>query len=167
MHGAMLCPIIAGVDKTTVSVATGQTDYHLVYMSCGNLTNDARRAHREGVIPVAFLAIPQGNLMSYIQRNVQQLTNSPVGLCEFENDDKFCLFRKQLYHASLTKIFKPLRSGMTTPEIMLCPDGRYQKVVFELGPFIADYPEQVMLAGIVQGWCPKLVIDFVTWLSYY
>ncbi len=44
---------------------------------------------------------------------------------------------------------------MTIPEIMRCPDVHYRKIVFELSPFITDYPEQVMLAGIVQGWCPK------------
>jgi hypothetical protein len=56
----MLCPVIGGADKTTVSVATGQTDYHPVYASCGNLTNVMRRSHKEGVMPVAFLAIPKG-----------------------------------------------------------------------------------------------------------
>ena len=44
---------------------------------------------------------------------------------------------------------------MTTPHILLCPDGHYRRAIFELGPFSADYPEQVYLAGIVQGWCPK------------
>jgi Plavaka transposase len=29
---------------------------------------------------------------------------------------------------------------------------------YDLGPFIADYPEQVMLTGTVQGWCPKYVL---------
>ncbi|PSS37371.1 hypothetical protein PHLCEN_2v785 [Hermanssonia centrifuga] len=27
-HGAMLCPLILGSDKTTVSVATGQNNYY-------------------------------------------------------------------------------------------------------------------------------------------
>jgi hypothetical protein len=44
---------------------------------------------------------------------------------------------------------------MTEPVLLRCPDGFYRRVIFELGPFIADYPEQVYLAGIVQGWCPK------------
>lgn len=74
---------------------------------------------------------------------------------QYDNDSEFRLFRKQMYHASLAQIFEPLRSGMTTPEVMLCPDGHYRRVVFGLGPFIADYPEQVVLSGIVQGWCPK------------
>lgn len=74
---------------------------------------------------------------------------------EHENSDDFRLFQKQLYHASLIHILQPLRAGMTIPEVVMCPDGHYRRAIFELGPFIADYPEQVMLAGIVQGWCPK------------
>lgn len=48
-----------------------------------------------------------------------------------------------------------LKPGMTTPEVLLCPDGHYRRVIYGLGPYIADYPEQALLACIVQGWCPK------------
>ena len=44
---------------------------------------------------------------------------------------------------------------MSTPAIYRCPDGHFHRVIFGIGPFIADYPEQVMLAGIKQGWCPR------------
>ena len=71
------------------------------------------------------------------------------------DSDEFKLFRKQLYHASLVHILQPLRDGMENPHVMKCPDGSYRRTIFELGPFIADYPEQVLLAGIVQNWCPK------------
>jgi hypothetical protein len=57
--GAMLLPIILGADKTTVSVATGHTEYHPLYISPGNLHNDMRRAHRDSVVPLACLAIPK------------------------------------------------------------------------------------------------------------
>lgn len=56
----MLCPIILGADKTTVSVATGNSEFHPVYMSTGNLHNTMRRGHCDAVVPVAFLAIPKG-----------------------------------------------------------------------------------------------------------
>lgn len=59
-QGAMLIPIVMGSDKTTVSVATGHQQYHPVYMSPGGITNIARRAHGNGVLPVAFLPIPKG-----------------------------------------------------------------------------------------------------------
>lgn len=55
----MLVPILAGADKTTVSVATGQNDFHPLYMSLGNVHGSTRRAHKDAIIPVAFLAIPK------------------------------------------------------------------------------------------------------------
>lgn len=63
-HGAMLVPVIAGSDKTTVSVATGHQEYHPVYISPGIFTNTARRGHGNAVLPVAFLPIPKS--MSYL-----------------------------------------------------------------------------------------------------
>jgi len=60
-----------------------------------------------------------------------------------------------MYHASLACVFNPLKPGMTTPEVVKCPDGHLRHAVYGLGPYIADYPEQVWLAAIVQGWCPK------------
>ncbi len=60
----MYVPIILGSDKTTVSVATGQNDYHPVYLSIGNVSNAVRRAHRNAVTVVAFLAIPRSAFSS-------------------------------------------------------------------------------------------------------
>lgn len=39
---------------------TGNQEFHPVYMSLGNVHNDMRRAHRDAVIPIAFLSIPKG-----------------------------------------------------------------------------------------------------------
>ena len=61
-EGALYCPIILGADKTTVSVATGHIEYHPLYMSLGNIHNTVRRAHRNAVIPIGFLAIPKSKL---------------------------------------------------------------------------------------------------------
>lgn len=58
-HGCMFVPLIEGSDKTTVSVATGHQEYHPVYQSPGPITNVARRAHGDGVLPSAFLPIPK------------------------------------------------------------------------------------------------------------
>ena len=51
----------------------------------------------------------------------------------------------------------PLHNSMTKPEVAKCPDGHFRRVLYVLGPYIADYPEQVLLTGIVAGWCPKYV----------
>lgn len=57
--GALYCPIICGTDKTTVSVATGHVEYHPGYISIGNIHNNVRRAHRNGVLPFIFFPIPK------------------------------------------------------------------------------------------------------------
>jgi len=55
----MFVPIILGSDKTTVSVATGQNEYYPLYASIGNIHNNVRHGHRNGVALIGFLAIPK------------------------------------------------------------------------------------------------------------
>ncbi|KAJ6467182.1 hypothetical protein C8R47DRAFT_990496 [Mycena vitilis] len=135
-EGAMYTPLFFGSDKTTVSVATGDVEYHPGYISLGNLHNTMRRGHRNGVVPFVFLAIPKSDR-------------------KYDNDPEFRTFKRQLYHASLAAVLSTLKPGMTTPEVRRCPDGHFRRVIYDFAPFIADYPEQVMLAGIVQNWCAK------------
>ena len=58
-HGAMFAPVVLGSDKTTVSVATGQNDFYPLYASIGNVHNLVRRAHRNAVSLLGFLAVPK------------------------------------------------------------------------------------------------------------
>lgn len=58
-HGATLAPIILGSDKTTVSVATGNNEFYPLYASTGLVHNSIRRAHRNAVTVLGFLAIPK------------------------------------------------------------------------------------------------------------
>jgi len=55
----MFAPAIMGSDKTTVSVATGQNEYYPLYISIGNVHNSVRRAHRNALSLLGFLAIPK------------------------------------------------------------------------------------------------------------
>ncbi|KAJ7328054.1 hypothetical protein DFH08DRAFT_916752 [Mycena albidolilacea] len=110
-EGSMYTPLFFGIDKTTVSVATGNVEYHPGYISLRNLHNSIRGGHRNGVVPFVFLAIPKSDR-------------------KYDNDPEF--------------------RGMTTPVVRRCPDGHFRRIIYDFGPFIADYPEQVMLAGIVQ-----------------
>lgn len=59
-HGSMFVPIILGSDKTTVSIATGQSEFYPLYLSIGNIHNNVRRAHHGGVALIGFLAMPKG-----------------------------------------------------------------------------------------------------------
>ncbi|KAG1814095.1 hypothetical protein EV424DRAFT_1564563, partial [Suillus variegatus] len=138
--GSTFVPVILGSDKTTVSVGTGNNEYYPLYASIGNIHNNVRRAHRDGVAVIGFLAMP---------KTTQEHAEEP----------SFRRFRRQLFHSSLSKILDPLKPGMTTPEVTRFGDGHYRHVIYGLGPYIADYEEQVLLACIVRNWCPKCVAN--------
>ncbi|KAG2121976.1 hypothetical protein DEU56DRAFT_873692 [Suillus clintonianus] len=136
MLGSTFVPVILGSDKTTVSVATGANDYYPLYVSIGNVHNNVRRAHRDAVAIVGFLAMPKTTK-------------------EHTADAIYRKYRRQLFHSSIAKILENLRPSMTKPEVVRFGDGHYRRVIYGLGPYIADYEEQVLLACIVCGWCPR------------
>ncbi|KAG6824535.1 hypothetical protein H0H92_006573 [Tricholoma furcatifolium] len=135
-HGAMFVPLILGSDKTTVSVGTGQNEYYPLYIANGAVFNSVRRAHKNAVSLLGFLAIPKTDR-------------------QHANDEQFRKFRRQLMHASLRAILEPLRPFMTEPRVTKCPDGHFRCVIYGIGPYIADYPEQCLLTSIVSDWCPR------------
>ncbi|PBK80946.1 hypothetical protein ARMGADRAFT_1146782 [Armillaria gallica] len=135
-EGTMYIGIILGSDKTTVSVATGNIEYHPLYISIGNIFNSAHHGHCNAVVPIGFLAIPKGDR-------------------KYDDDPVFHAFKKQLYHMSIAAILRSIKPAMTQPVIWRCPDGHFRWVIYDLATFIADYPEQVLLSGIVSGWCAK------------
>ncbi|KAG1903865.1 uncharacterized protein F5891DRAFT_1126823 [Suillus fuscotomentosus] len=126
-HGAAFVPIIVSSDKTAVSVATGQNDYYPLYLSIGNVHNNIWCSHRNALALIGFLAIPKTE-----KKNA--------------DDARYHKFKKQLFHSSLSKIFATLKPGMTTPEVTCCGDGHHRRILYGLGPYIADYEEQVVLA---------------------
>lgn len=86
--------------------------------------------------------------------SLHELSNT-TGERRHDDSLQFRVFKRQLYHASISAVLSPLLLGMTRPIIRRCPDGHLRRVIYDLIAFIADYPEQVLLTGIVQGWCPK------------
>ena len=59
MHGSMFIPVILRSDKMTVSVVIGQTEFYPLYGSIGNVHNNVRRAYRNAISLIGFLAIPK------------------------------------------------------------------------------------------------------------
>ncbi|KAG2030826.1 hypothetical protein BDR03DRAFT_936547 [Suillus americanus] len=119
-HRSTFVPVVLGSDKTTVSVTTGNNEYYQLYVSIGNVCNNVRRAHRDAVSIIAFLAIP-----------------------------------KMTKEHATSDILETLCPGITKYEVACFGDGHFRRVIYGLGPYIADYKEQVLLTCIVRGWCPR------------
>ncbi|KAF8258465.1 hypothetical protein EI94DRAFT_1780909 [Lactarius quietus] len=111
-------------------------DFYPLYMSLGNVHNSVRHAHSNVVSLIAFLSIPKT-------------------LKEYSDKANFQKFHWQLFHTSLQQIMLSLRPHMTMPRVTRCSDRHFRRVIYGLGPYIADYPEQALLACVVQNWCPK------------
>lgn len=148
----MFVPIILGSDKTTVSVATGQNDFYPLYLSIGNVQNHIRRAHKNALVLIGFLPIPKGVMTSHYAFNPSQ--QYMTGARKDTDTEEFRWFKRDLTHQSIMVILLPFRPFMTKPDIVLCPDQYFRRVLYGLGPHIADYPEQASLAWILFGWCP-------------
>ncbi|KAG1719032.1 hypothetical protein EDB19DRAFT_1898883 [Suillus lakei] len=137
-QGSALVPIILSSDKTTVSVGTGNNEYYPLYASIGNVRNNVQRAHRDALVIIGFLTIPKTDR-------------------SHSKDDLFRIFCRQLFHSSLSAILSSLKPFMTTHEVVRCGDGHFRRVIYSLGPYIADYEEQLVLSCVVKHWCPKCI----------
>ena len=78
-----------------------------------------------------------------------------LGHKKYANNGKFHHFRRQLFHTALAQILKGLKQSMITPEVVQCLDSHYHCAIYTFGPYIGDYPKQVLLSNVVQMWCPK------------
>jgi hypothetical protein len=170
-HGAMFVLVIAGSDKTTVSIATGHQEYYLVYTVChlGIWPTSLRELMAMPCFLLLFFQYQKvcvwkscfhDCLITDLNLEPQRNTEKPL---------KYQVFCRQMYHACLAQVFQLLKAGMTTPEVVRCPDGHLCHVIYGLGPYIADYPEQVWLAAIIKGWHLKYVSLLhlpENWLSF-
>ena len=66
-------------------------------------------------------------------------------------------FRRCLFHGCLTAINDTLKPYMQQWDLVRCSDHHFRRVIYGLGPYIADYPEQSLAAGTVYGWCVTFV----------
>ena len=98
------------------------------------------------------VSVLSSTLLVYISKNVLLAEHQDANSAHFR---KFC---RQLFHTTLSRILTPLKPAMTTPEVVKCSDGHFRWVIYGIGPYIADYPEQCLLACTVQDWCPKCVL---------
>ena len=90
----MFVPLILGSDKTTVSVATSHNEFYPLYISIGNIHNNVRRAHRDGVVLIGFLSIPKSKILRFVYYiHCYSLSMLYIADKKYSNDPKFRKFR--------------------------------------------------------------------------
>lgn len=89
-------------------------------------------------------------------KNMIRLTPA-TGDPKDKDTDVFRMFKRQLYHTSVSTILDPIKPAMNTPQVMRCSDSHFRRGIFGVGLNTMDYPEQAMAACVVEGWCPVYV----------
>ncbi|KAI0070846.1 hypothetical protein K474DRAFT_1607906 [Panus rudis PR-1116 ss-1] len=131
--GATIVPVIISSDKTQLTLFRNKVAYP-VYMTIGNLPKEIRRKPSHGgQILLGYLPTTK----------LEHIRNKSARRRMIAN----------LFHYSLRKIVKPLKTAGVEGVIMESGDGVCRRKHLILASYIGDYPEQVLVTGVKSGDC--------------
>lgn len=139
--GSTVVPIILSSDKTQLSVFSGDKTAYPLYMTIGNIDKSIRRKPTYGAqILIGYL--PTTNFSG------TDLT-----------DDAARVTRARIFHHALNLIFEPLKQAAKDGVQLTSGDGAIRRGFPILACYVADYPEQCLVACTRYGkTCPKCTI---------
>lgn len=159
--------------QSSLAAIRQQSQLEQETMNTGQFTYPLETSTTMSGVPTGMVLLCLGFLASSKVRTRSQAGSSTTSIQliwsfaaekRYKDNAKFRKYRHQLFHDSLSEIFKELKPAFTTPEVVCYGDGHYRRLIYGFGPYIADYPEQCLVASIMQGWCPRYVLSmFEIW----
>ena len=129
----MIAPVILASDKTSLSQFRGNQEAWPVYMTIGNISKDV---HHQ---PSQHACV----LLGYL----------PTAKLECFSGGQHSVKWYRLFHYCMTQILQLLVVCGKEGVLMTCPDGLVQCVFPILAAYVADFPEQCLVACCKESRC--------------
>jgi hypothetical protein len=134
-----VAPIILSSDKTLLSNFRGNNSAWPVYLTLGNIPKETRRqVSAHSTILIGYLPIPKFDCFSEKVRSLQKY---------------------RLFHYCMQKILHVLIEAGTAGKDMMCADGWVRRIWAILAAYVADYPEQCLIACCMENRCPLCLCE--------
>ncbi|KIM86000.1 hypothetical protein PILCRDRAFT_65539, partial [Piloderma croceum F 1598] len=124
--------VILASDKTNLSQFGGDKQTWLVYLTIGNISKGIRRQPSS-----------RGSILS---GPVTKLTCSEGARAY------------RFFHQAMRTLLRPLITTGQNGVLMTCADGKIRRIFPILAAYIADYPEQCLIACCNENRCPKCTV---------
>ncbi|KAN0103980.1 hypothetical protein V8E52_011444, partial [Russula decolorans] len=140
--GAVVTPLIIATDKTSLTQFSGDKKAYPVYLTIGNISKDIQRQpSSHATVLIGYLPISRLECFR-----------------EAGESRKFAIYR--LFHHSMRIIMEPLIEAGKSGIEMTCADNSVQCIFPILAAYVADYPEQCLVACCMENRCPCCLVGY-------